>query len=269
MNCKAVAKHIINWMNDFLEQSHQEGFVLGVSGGVDSGLVSTLCAMTTKSTILLSLPIHQESTQLERALEHIKYLKSNFINVGSFEVDLTQVFENMGNAFQKSVNDDPLAMANLRARLRMSTIYAYAGYYKGIVVGTGNKIEDFGIGFFTKFGDGTCDISPIGGLSKSQVWELAKYLGVNEKIVSAKPTDGLWSDNRGDEDQIGATYPELEWAMSEWETGRAVAITRGVNSGITYTEREKEVLKIYNQRHTANQHKFNPIPVCHIPSIIL
>lgn len=266
MNGKAVAWHIESWLKEQLNKSGQRGFVLGVSGGVDSALVSTLCARTGFPTLLLTLPILQDEGQVTRADNHITWLMKNYGNVTTDEVDLTEVFKTTKTVLSVDVSDDPLAMANLRARLRMCTLYAYAGHKGLLVAGTGNLIEDFGIGFFTKWGDGAVDISPIGNLSKSQVWELAKYLGVSDDIVQAKPTDGLWSDNRGDEDAIGATYPELEWAMAEWQSGRASQAYE-ITSG--YTEREIEVLKIYDTRHRLNQHKFNPIPVCQVPAVLL
>jgi NAD+ synthase len=200
-------------------------------------------------------------------------MESHF-NVTTNKIDLTGAFETTKSLLDAKVADNPLAMANLRARLRMCTLYAYAGHNSYLVAGTGNKVEDFGVGFFTKWADGAVDFSPIGDLSKSQVWELAKFLGVSNEIVNAKPTDGLWSDNRGDEDAIGATYLELEWAMAEWESGRVNLVGR-MNFGtaqygkVQYTDREIEVLKIYNDWHQANQHKFNPIPVCQIPSVLL
>lgn len=263
---KAVARHIEIWLKRQLRVSPQSGFVLGVSGGVDSALVSTLCARTGAPTLLLTLPIHQADDQVTRGGNHIKWLMENHTNVTTAKVDLTGVFETTRTALGSEVAEDLLAMANLRARLRMSTLYAYAGHYGFLVAGTGNLIEDFGIGFFTKWGDGAVDLSPIGNLSKSQVWELAKYLGVSDDIIKAKPTDGLWADNRGDEDAIGATYQELEWAMAEWQSGRA---SRAYEITNEYTERECMVLNIYDNRHQANQHKFNPIPVCQIPAVLL
>jgi len=269
MNCKAVKNTIIDWLRAQLEKSGQHGFVLGVSGGVDSALVSTLCAATGKSTLLLTLPIYQAEDQMKRGADHIKMLmNARPSTVTTEEVNLNDVFDTFKKSLSSAVANDALVMANLRARLRMTTIYAYAGRNGYLVAGTGNKIEDFGVGFFTKWGDGAVDLSPIGDLSKSQVWELAHFVGVSDDIVKAVPTDGLWSDNRGDENQIGATYPELEWAMGIFESHKDIMpeelITR------TYlTSHEREVLRIYITRHNQNMHKFNPIPICIVPSVLL
>ena len=235
---------ITNWLNDYLENAGLETFVIGVSGGIDSALTSTLAARTGKRTIVLSMPIHQGSDQLQRAHNHIEWLQSNFSNVESIEIDLTQTFEQFKSLFNR---EDNLALANSRSRLRMVTLYQIATMNRGLVVGTGNKVEDFGVGFYTKYGDGGVDISPIADLMKSEVRELASELGVNQEIIDAPPTDGLWGDDRTDEDQIGASYEELEWAM--------------IFEGEPTTEREKEVLEIYHRFNTQNKHKMVEIPV--------
>jgi NAD+ synthase len=267
MNCAAVRDTIIGWLKEQLQKSGQGGFVIGISGGVDSALVSTLCAMTGKTTLLLSMPIHQAENQLERANNHMKWLRDNHnSNVTEITVNLTDTFETFRNLLPKGVNEDELAMANTRSRLRMVTLYAYANHNRLLVAGTGNLVEDYGVGFFSKWGDGGVDISPIGGLSKTQVWELAKFVGVSDEIVTAKPTDGLWADNRGDEDAIGATYSELEWAMAycESHTEDESELTTHVQ-----TPRESQILQIYQLRHAQSRHKMNPIPICKIPQIIL
>ena len=192
------------------------------------------------------MPIHQAPTQLQRAHDHIKWLKMNFPNILSLEYDLTTTFETFKLLFP---TDDLLALANSRARLRMTTLYQVAAENKGIVVGTGNKVEDFGVGFYTKYGDGGVDISPIADLTKTEVRQLAKDLGINNEIIIAPPTDGLWGDDRTDEDQIGASYEELEWAME----------FRG--DPTTLTGRNKEVYYIYNNFNTKNKHKMLPIPI--------
>jgi len=235
---------IINWLNEYIENAGLETFVIGVSGGIDSALTSTLAARTGKRTIVLSMPIHQGSDQLQRAHNHINWLQSNFSNVESIEIDLTQTFEQFKSLFNK---EDNLALANSRSRLRMVTLYQIATMNRGLVVGTGNKVEDFGVGFYTKYGDGGVDISPIADLMKSEVRELASELGVNQEIIDAPPTDGLWGDDRTDEDQIGASYEELEWAM--------------IFEGEPTTEREKEVLEIYHRFNTQNKHKMVEIPI--------
>ena len=272
MNCTAVEKIIIHWLQSQLirTKTNQKGFVIGISGGVDSALVSTLCAKTGHPTIVLSLPIHQAKDQLKRGQNHINWLKENFNNVDSEELDLTNAFENLKKSLNPIICDNPLSMANTRSRLRMTTLYAYAGHYKYLVTGTGNKIEDIGVKFFTKYGDGGVDLSPIGDLSKTQVWELAKHVGVSDEIIKAKPTDGLWSDNRGDEDSIGATYPELEWAMAYCEVNDIkypMDANNYLNSNLS--GREKQVLGIYLVKSFQGMHKMVPIPVCKIPQIIL
>jgi NAD+ synthase len=258
MRSKLVINHIVNWLNEYSGVSKTEGFVIGISGGIDSAVTSTLCALTGKKVIALNLPIRQFKTEFDLSSEHIKWLTDNFKNVETATVDLTTSFESLEKAFPADVQDF-LTMANTRARLRMITLYAFAGHNKLLVAGTGNKVEDFGIGFFTKYGDGGVDISPIADLYKTQVYELAKELGVVNGILQAKPTDGLFADGRTDEDQIGASYPELEWAMEHLENSETRELT----------VREQEVMSIYKKRNTANKHKTDPIPVCEIPKEFL
>jgi NAD+ synthase len=258
MKNKEVVNYIVNWLKDYSEKSKTDGFVIGISGGIDSALTSTLCALTGKKVICLNLPIKQIIAEYDRSNAHINWLKQNFKNVSYVEVNLTSVFKEIELTFDQDVQDF-LTMANTRARLRMTTLYAYAGHHKLLVAGTGNKIEDFGIGFFTKYGDGGVDISPIADLMKSQVYALAKELGVIEDILNAKPTDGLFADGRTDEDQIGATYDELEWAMRYIEDQKDDVLNK----------RQEDVLKIYKSRHVANHHKMNPIPVCLVPKEFL
>jgi NAD+ synthase len=255
MKKQEVVQHIVNWLTNYCEQSKTNGFVIGISGGIDSALTSTLCAKTGKKVICLNMPIHQQKAEYDRGHEHINWLKKNFSNVESVEVELTNSFEAISQSLPEYVQDW-LTMANTRSRLRMTTLYAFACHHKLLVAGTGNKVEDFGIGFFTKYGDGGVDLSPIADLMKSEVFALAKELGVVNSIQSAKPTDGLFADGRSDEDQIGATYDELEWAMNFIETP---------NDFAHLTERQKIVLDIYTRMNKANQHKMNPIPVCLIP----
>ena len=236
---------ISNWLKDYLQTANLDSFVIGVSGGIDSAVTSTLSAMTGKKTIVVSMPIHQKENELNRAHNHMKWLSEKFDNVEVLEFDLTQLYETFRLMWIDEVNN--LALANSRSRLRMVTLYQIATINKGLVVGTGNKVEDFGVGFYTKYGDGGVDISPIADLTKTQVRELARELGVNQEIIDAPPTDGLWEDGRSDEDQIGATYEELEWAM-EYKSGNI-------------TERQKKVLEIYNRFHNQNKHKMEPIPI--------
>ena len=242
-----LGERISNWILDYSNQSKLDSLVVGVSGGIDSALVSTLCAMTGKRTILLSLPIYQNSSHLSRAEKHIENLKSRYKNVESYEFDLSDVLDTFLVKFK---NKSELSEANTRSRIRMITLYHIASLNNGLVVGTGNKVEDFGVGFYTKYGDGGVDISPIADLLKSEVRELAKKLNVIEDILVAKPSDGLWEDSRSDEDQIGASYEELEWAMSFENIGKN-----------KLNERQKEVLKIYKSFNSKNKHKMVPIPI--------
>ena len=254
MNPKSIESHIVNWLFDYSKKSGLNGFVVGVSGGIDSAVTSTLCAKTGLNTIVLNMPIHQKHNQFDRSNEHINWLKNNFENVTSHEINLTDVYDSFSNALPIA-NQDKLSMANLRSRIRMSNLYVFASNKKYLVAGTGNKVEDFGVGFYTKYGDGGVDISPIADLLKSEVFKIAHHLGIVSSIQKAKPTDGLWDDDRSDEDQLGATYDELEWAMNYLE----------VNSQDNLSERQKKVLEIYIGHHQSNIHKMNPIPVCEIP----
>lgn len=258
MNNKAVVEYIVNWMADYVAKSSIKGFVVGISGGIDSALTSTLAAKTGLPTLCLEMPIHQALSQVTRAREHIEKLESEYSNVSSLEIDLTHLFDQFIASLPAVDNEEDrfLSLANARARLRMTTLYYFAGLHNYIVAGTGNKVEDFGVGFYTKYGDGGVDISPIADLMKTEVFGLAETVGVIKAIQVAKPTDGLWGDDRSDEDQIGASYPELEWAMEHLAT----PVTEKALS-----DREKEVLAIYTRLNRANQHKMNPIPVCEIP----
>jgi NAD+ synthase len=254
VNPKSIESHIVNWLVDYSKKSGLNGFVVGVSGGIDSAVTSILCAKTGLNTIVLNMPIHQKPNQFDRSNEHINWLKNNFKNVTSYEINLSDVYDSFSNSLPKS-NQDDLSMANLRSRIRMSNLYVFASNKKYLVAGTGNKVEDFGVGFYTKYGDGGVDISPIADLLKSEVFMIANHLGVVSSIQIAKPTDGLWDDDRSDEDQLGASYDELEWAMSYLEN----------NFQYDLSEREKKVLEIYSRHHRTNLHKMNPIPVCEIP----
>ncbi|MBS1646413.1 MAG: NAD(+) synthase [Bacteroidetes bacterium] len=255
MKKKEVIEHIVFWLKKYAEQSKTEGFVIGISGGIDSALTSTLCALTQKKVYVLNMPIRQHQAEFDRGEEHIQWLKKKFPNVHAEQVNLTGIFEKIETDFPTDIQDF-LTMANTRSRLRMLTLYAFAGHHKILVAGTGNKIEDFGIGFFTKYGDGGVDISPIADLMKSEVYALAQELGIASSILHAKPTDGLFADGRSDEDQIGASYDELEWAMR--------ALEKNENEQ-HFSSREKEVMTIFLQRHRANKHKMHTAPVCEIP----
>ncbi len=259
MDTKKVTEHIVNWLKDYATNANINGFVVGVSGGIDSALTSTLCAMTGFPILCLEMPIHQAHSQVTRALNHVDWLQRKWNGVALTQVNLTPVFDSLIEALPTPVNEENrmMALVNTRARLRMTTLYYFAGLHGYLVAGTGNKVEDFGVGFFTKYGDGGVDLSPIADLMKSEVYEIARYLGVNQEILDAAPTDGLWGDDRTDEDQLGASYDELEWAMKMQAEGKGVSDFEG---------RKQEVLKIYLKLNKANQHKMVPIPVCEIPS---
>ena len=261
MKTEKVAEYIIKWLKEYAENSKVKGFVVGVSGGIDSALTSTLCAKTGFPTLCVEMPIHQAPSQVTRAQEHITQLKNKFNNVSDVKVDLTSTFEDFKNVLpstEPSAKVD-LSLANTRARLRMTSLYYLAGLHSYLVAGTGNKVEDFGVGFYTKYGDGGVDLSPIADLMKSEVYELAAFLDVPNSIQKAQPTDGLFGDSRTDEDQIGASYDELEWAMKMQDAEK----TEDDFSG-----REKEVFKIYSRLNRINQHKMLPIPICEIPKEI-
>ncbi|MDC1237146.1 NAD(+) synthase [Polaribacter sp.] len=258
MDTEKVASHIISWLKDYAEKSKVKGFVVGVSGGIDSAVASTLCAKTGFPTLCVEMPIHQAESQVNRAEEHIKQLKEQFSNVSEVRGDLTSTFEDFKNMLPTIASSDAvnLSLANTRARLRMTTLYYFASLHSYLVAGTGNKVEDFGVGFYTKYGDGGVDLSPIADLMKSEVYELAAYLNVPNSIQEAQPTDGLFGDSRTDEDQIGASYDELEWAMQMQNEGKTAN---------DFSERKQEAFKIYERLNKINQHKMIPIPVCEIP----
>lgn len=257
MNTASVAKHITDWLFDYNQEAGTNGFVVGVSGGIDSAVTSTLAARTGLPVLCLEMPIHQSKDQVTRAMEHIEWLKYNFSNVEMETVELTSIFDQFITAVpETNVDTMEMALVNTRARLRMTALYYFAGLKGMLVAGTGNKVEDFGIGFFTKYGDGGVDLSPIADLNKTEVYALAKYLNIIPSIQAAPPTDGLWGDDRTDEDQIGASYPELEWAMG-FDGDEA-----------SLPPRKQEVLKIYRRLNKMNRHKMEPIPVCTIPDAL-
>jgi NAD+ synthase len=239
------AQFISNWIKDYVEKmpSKAQSLVIGISGGIDSSVSSTLSAMTGIKTIVLSMPIKQKSSQHDLSLKHQEWLVKNFDNVEAHTLNLDKLFETFESTLSNF--DSELGMANSRARIRMTTLYQIAAANKGIVVGTGNKVEDFGVGFYTKYGDGGVDISPIADCNKSEVWEIGKSINILQEIIDAAPTDGLWDDGRTDEGQLGLKYQELEEAMNN------------INS----INREK-----YEKIRKMNLHKMEPIPVCKIPN---
>ncbi len=231
---------ILNYINSMPKQA--TSLVIGISGGIDSSVASTLCAMTGTKTIVLTMPIKQISSQHDLSLKHEKWLKNKFKNIESHTIELDEVFKSFRSKL--SGFDSEHGLANSRARIRMTTLYQVAAANNGIVVGTGNKVEDFGVGFYTKYGDGGVDISPIADCTKTEVWELGKELGILEEIIQAQPTDGLWDDGRTDVGQLGLTYQELEEAMN--------------NSNSPHRSK-------YLEQRKLNLHKMQPIPVCKIP----
>ncbi|MDB9735994.1 NAD(+) synthase [Candidatus Pelagibacter ubique] len=239
------AQFISNWIKDYVNKmpSKAQSLIIGISGGIDSSVSSTLSAMTGIKTIVLSMPIKQKSSQHDLSLKHQEWLVKNFDNVEAHTINLDKLFETFESTLSNF--DSELGMANSRARIRMTTLYQVAAANKGIVVGTGNKVEDFGVGFYTKYGDGGVDISPIADCNKSEVWEIGKSINILQEIIDAAPTDGLWDDGRTDEGQLGLKYEELEEAMNN------------VNS----INREK-----YKKIRKKNLHKMEPIPVCKIPN---
>lgn len=260
MRTRQVIDHIVSWLDHYIGRSGLKGFVIGISGGIDSAVTSTLAAKTGYPVLVLEMPIHQQIDQMTRAQQHIQFLKASFAQVEAFRMDLSHVFDVFCKILKSDESRSPntgLALANMRARLRMSTLYYYAGIYGYLVTGTGNKIEDFGVGFFTKYGDGGVDISPIADLIKTEVFQLAEVLGIPTSIRKAKPTDGLWEDDRSDEDQLGASYKDLEWAMDMAEQGC---------SPEAFECEQRELIEKYLKLHRAARHKISPIPVCKIPS---
>ena len=244
MNYQKKIDYISNWIKEYASSLNFQpvSLVIGVSGGIDSAVTSALCAKTGFKTIAISMPIKQNLNQHNLSIIHLDWLKRNFDNVETKIIELDKVFETFENTMQDFKNS--LAFANSRSRLRMVTLYQIAQANKGIVVGTGNKVEDFGVGFYTKYGDGGVDISPIADCKKTDVWNIGKSLGINDEIIKAAPTDGLWDDNRNDESQLGLTYEQIEDAME--------------NSDSKYFKKYKEI-------RSPNLHKMQPIPVCILP----
>lgn len=253
---------IVQWLKDKAVETKAKGFVVGVSGGIDSAVTSTLVAKTELPTTVVQMHISQHDSEVNRAQIHIKGLKRNFGNVANVDLNLTPAYGCFTLASDSAIGESSnapesrqnLARANLRSRLRMAALYYYANLNEYLVVGTGNKVEDFGVGFFTKYGDGGVDLSPIADLMKSEVYKVAEHLNISKEIIEARPTDGLWDDGRTDEEQIGCTYDELEWAMKYLEHDEKDDLT----------PRQSEVLKIYLERHEATRHKTQTIPVCEI-----
>ena len=258
MQTEKVVNHIVDWLKEYATNARVNGFVIGISGGIDSAVTSTLCAKTGLDLLCIEMPIHQAESHVNRAKEHIEQLKKRFPNVRDICVDLTPVFEEFKTEVSlkgKKATVD-MALANTRARLRMTTLYYHAGLLGLLVAGTGNKVEDFGVGFYTKYGDGGVDLSPIADLLKSEVYQIGEFLDVPKSIMKAAPSDGLFGDARSDEDQIGASYPELEWAMQMLDEGKTANDFEG---------RQREAFEIFLRYNTSNKHKMIAIPICEIP----
>ena len=241
MKTSERVNYIKNWINEYCKSMSREpdSLIVGISGGIDSSVTSTICALTDKKTVIISMPIKQIKEQHNLSLKHQEWLKNKFENVEGYLIDLDNVFKSFKTSLTQF--DNERGMANSRARLRMTTLYQAAASKNGIVVGTGNKIEDFGVGFYTKYGDGGVDISPIADCTKSQIWEMGKHLGILDEIIKAQPTDGLWDDGRTDVGQLGMTYEELEKAMQNPNSSK---------------------YKKYLEIREKNLHKMKPIPIC-------
>ena len=250
-----VMEYLTGWLAEYCRGAGMNGFAIGISGGIDSAVTSTLCARTGRQTLLVNMPIYRTRDQLDRAAEHMLWLERQYPCVQALSIDLTPVLQSIERTFPADIQDG-LTMANTRARLRMLTLYAQASHHRLLVAGTGNKVEDFGIGFFTKYGDGGVDISPIADLMKTEVYEIGRALGIADSILTCPSTDGLWPDNRTDESQIGASYPELEKAMLFEDS-------QGDETRLS--PRELDVLEIYRKFNRANRHKMQPVPCAKIP----
>jgi NAD+ synthase len=240
---------IVSWLKEYTEQFNIKAFVIGVSGGIDSAVSSTLAVKTGLPVYAIGMPIHQKENQENLSDAHLDWLQSNFSNVVTNKFDLTKVFDTF-QVTMREFGSDKLALANSRSRLRMVTLYQVATSVGGIVVGTGNKVEDYGVGFYTKYGDGGIDIAPIADLYKTEIWELGSHLGVDQRIIDASPTDGLWDDGRTDEDQIGTSYEMLEWVME-----------KGLSEDPMFLNEEQiQAINIYQKFHNQNKHKMISIP---------
>ena len=253
MEIEINKERIVRWLETKAAESGTAGFVIGVSGGIDSALTSTLCARSGLKVVVVGLPIHQPPTHVERSEKHMEWLEKKFSNVTKMTLDLTPVYESFRAV---EVEKSDLALVNARSRLRMVMLYSLANTHNLLVAGTGNKVEDYGIGFFTKYGDGGVDVSPIADLLKSDVRAMAQNMGIINEIITATPTDGLWEDDRSDEDQIGASYEELEWALDYYD-----------KYGPRFkplSTREAQVLEIYIGRHLTSRHKLEAPPVCEL-----
>lgn len=255
-----VINHIVSWLRKYLKNSNKKGFVIGISGGIDSAVTSVLLAKTGFSILILEMPIHQNIYQIKRSKENIEFLKKNFSKMKTLCINLSPIFDTFCQVINiKEYKNCELSLVNVKSRLRMITLYYYASINNYLVTGTGNKIEDFGIGFFTKYGDGGSDVNPIGDLYKSEIYALAKELNIPYSIQNAEPTDGLWQDNRSDKDQLGYSYEELEWAMHMVEKGYLPN---------NFHDKQRILIEKFLFLNKNNKHKILSIPVCKIPKYL-
>lgn len=260
MKTRKIINYIVSWLNNYLKKSNKKGFIVGISGGIDSAITSVLIAKTGFSILILEMPIYQNINEIKRSKENINFLKKNFSNIKTLSIDLSPIFNTFCEVLKiEEYKNVELSLVNVKSRLRMITLYYYASINNYLVVGTGNKIEDFGVGFFTKYGDGGVDINPIGDLYKSEIISIGKKLNIPLSIQNAEPTDGLWKDNRSDKDQLGYSYEDLEWAMNIVEKGDYSKIIN----------KDKRILiEKYLKLNKKNKHKILQIPICKIPKYL-
>lgn len=261
-----LKNRIVSWIKDYAESNKVDSLVVGVSGGIDSSVVSTLCAETGLPTYVLSMPLNSISSHSDLSDTHRKFLAKNYKNVIPMRVDLSSSYEQFVKSIKFWLGDEygqsKHSLANTKSRLRMVTLYQIAGSVGGIVVGTGNKVEDYGVGFYTKYGDGGVDIAPIADLYKTEVWELGKHLGVDQRIIEATPTDGLWDDGRTDEDQLGVSYEDLEWVMESGIFNSPLATPENLSqwNGEVLSDKQRNAIVQYSKFNTQNKHKMVEIP---------
>jgi len=266
-NYEELKTRIVSWIQNYVSDNNIKALVVGVSGGIDSGVVSTLCAETGLPTYVLSMPLLSGVDNDRLSDDYTKALEAKYSNVKRIRVELSSVYDKFVHSLNwwtdsNEYTTNALANANTKSRLRMVTLYQIAGTVGGLVVGTGNKVEDYGVGFYTKYGDGGVDIAPIADLYKTEVWELGKHLGVDQRIIEATPTDGLWEDGRSDEDQLGVSYEDLEWVMESGVCNSPLATPDSLTQwrGIPITDKQRTAIKQYQKFNTQNKHKMNSIP---------
>ena len=267
MNYKSTKIEITKWLLNYAKNANQKGYIIGISGGIDSAVCSTLCALTGLQIVVVRIPIHQVQEQSDRGSNHIEWLKNKFSNITSFDADLSEIYDKEIELLTKSGIFDQkcTSAATLKSRLRTTVLYGLGGANNLLVCGCGNKVEDYGVGFCAKSGDLGVDVNPIGDLLKSEVFSLGKELGIIQEIIDAKPTDGLWEDGRTDEDQIGATYDELEWALKYHD--KLISTPLNFNNIELLSDRQRKVLEIYTNNHYINAHKMCIPPICDLSNL--